>query len=328
MKKIIVLIFLIFSYSASSQSFDEKIEGFISISYQKIDLKVDFLLNPNSVNDIHIDEYTFGYEVKNDGREYKLKDTTQIVSHILKYEDGKLKTNFARVEGKNFFSTSTFTEQMERIMTYDSSGRLSKILTTFQGKEKTVTIQKFKYSNDIIERVYYTEKDTINPDDEMYRYRVDNDNYVIEESILMDKHLKYFDFKYNQKKDQIFTNYGRYDIKSEHTYDDSGNKIQTSFTCYNKYDGTIEYTGIEKFVYDNNNNLIKEISAESDNVTEYKYKDNRLVELNKLVKGKISSKKKYKYDRFGNWIEIEFMETSFEGPLYTDRIAIRKINYK
>ena len=310
----------------SSQSFDEKTEDFVRIPYQKIELKVDFVLNPNSVIDMQIDEYTLVYDIKNNGQKFKLKDTSLIKSHILKYKDGKLITNFLRAEGKGY---SIFTELLEKVMTYDSSGRLSKILTTYEGEGKSVTIQKFKYSNDIIERIYYSEKDTINPDDEMYKYRVDNDNYIIEESILMNKYLRSFDFKYNQRKDLIFTNYGTYDTKSEHSYDESGNKTQTLFTSSNKQDGTIKHTSLEKYEYDNNNNLIKVIlDKESNNILEYKYKDNRLIELTKFSNGKIFTKKKYKYDRFGNWIEIEFMETSFGGPLYTEKIAKRRINYK
>ncbi|MVO09392.1 hypothetical protein GOQ30_09500 [Flavobacterium sp. TP390] len=315
-KKLTLLILVTFSFNMFSQTFEEKTEEFVSIPYRKIEYKVDFLIDSDVVNSLQIDEY----QIDNYGS-FKPTDTTLFKSHFLKYKDGKIMTNLIKVVNKD---SSLLPEQLEKVMTYDSSGRLSNILTTYLGKEKTVTIQKFNYSNDIIKRIYYSEKDTINPDNEMYTYRVDNDNYIIRESILMNKYLISFDFKYNTRKDEIFNNYGTYDKKMEHLYDKSGNKTQTTFTIINKDDGTIKYTNLEKYIYDNNNNLIKVIfDNESKNVIEYKYEDNRLVEVIEFSKGKVFTKNKFKYDNSGNWIEIEFIRSKD-----TEKIVKRKINYK
>jgi histidinol phosphatase-like enzyme len=305
----------------ASQSLEKKMEEFVRIPYLEADLKVDFVIDPNAVIDMRIDEYQFDY-----GQSIDQIDTTVIKSHFLKYKDGKLVSNLVRARSTD---DSFPAVQLEKVMTYDSFGRLRKIVTTHQSDdEKTVILEKFKHADGVIDRIYYSGNDTIKPDGDMYKYYLDNENYVIKEFLIINKFARNLVFKYNQNKDMVFTNSERNNIKFEHSYDKFGNKIQTLITVTNISDGAFQHSSIEKFIYDSNNNLTKEITGEkSSHVVEYIYKDNRLATKTKIVNGKLYTKNIYKYDGLGNWIEIE-VQKSFEDTPYTEKVVKRVINYK
>lgn len=320
MKKLSLLLFGTLSFSMSSQSLAEKIDDIVRIPYKKVELKVDFVVDPNAVTDMHIDEYQFDFD-----SDFERADTIVKISHFLNYKDGKLISNAAEAGSSD---TSLPKERLEKLMTYDSSGRLSKIVTTIQDGEKTVFFEKLKYSGDTIDRHYYTMKDTVNPEKDKVKYYLDDDNYIIQEFTILNKFASTLNVKYNQKKDIIFTDNGRNTIKYEHSYE-FGNKIQTKITVTYASESSLNYTSIQKFIFDSNNNLVKEISDEEANsFIEYTYKDNRLAALSKISKGKLFSQNIYKYDDLGNWNEIEFIENSFENIPYTVKVVKRKINYK
>jgi len=216
MKILLTIIVSILSFNIYSQSLQEKFDDFIGIPYQKISLKVDFLKDPSDVKDLYIDDYTMSYEFNKKRKKFKLKGTALHISHRLKYKDGKLISNHA----KGISSDKSLPEEhSEKLMTYDDSGRLSKIITTFTDYQKTVVIEKFKYQENVVEKYDYFEKDTINPD-ERFRYYLDADNFIIKETRAKKNYFKSYDFEYNDKKDLTFTTFGQYNHRSEYTYDD------------------------------------------------------------------------------------------------------------
>lgn len=325
MKILITIIISILSFSAFCQSLQEKFDDLIRIPYQKVSFKIDFLNDPSAVKDLHIDEYTLSYEFKERRKKFKLKDTTLYISHILKYEDGKLISNST----KGISSDKSLPEEhLEKLMIYDNSGRLSKITTTFIDYQKTVVIEKFIYRESMVEKYDYFEKDTVNPD-ERFRYYLDKENYIIKESRAKKNYVKSYKFEYNEKKDQTFTSFGQYNHRYEHTYNDFGKKTKTVITTTYKGDGSFKNSGTDYFKYDSSDRLIKEISGEASNhVLEYSYEDDKLVRLTKYSRGELFNQKNYRYDDRGNWIEIEFITNSFENVPYLEKIVKRRIIYK
>lgn len=324
MEKSIYIILFIASFNAFSQSFNEKIDILIGLPYNDNPSKINFLVNPNSVDEIEIEQYLINYDVQENENIYIPKDTLLSSTYQLLYNKGKLINNLTKKLPQEFVKP----EQLERTMTYDLSGKLRKIKTIYEGYEKTVTIQKFNYTDELVERIYFTEKDTINPDNEMYKYHLDKDNYIIKEFSMIDKVIYIFQFNYNQNKDLIHSIVGDSEIKYEHIYNKSGKKIKTLITVLNRTDKSLKHTGIENFTYDPNNYLIKETTGKnSSHVIEYTYKENNLVAITSYTNGKLFSIKKYKYDDFGNWIELEYITTSFSKSPYTESIIKRKIRY-
>ncbi|WP_243473286.1 hypothetical protein [Winogradskyella sp. MH6] len=317
--KSICLFFICYSLSfiISAQTFKDKI---YEITHPNYSYKgIDVINDKKVIDEMQVFEYK--YDKRSKTTNYIPEKRSLNKSITIKY----LNSNVIDYNEKKNYDVDGYYEEFNYSFSYDSINNLKKIT-----KSNPKEIEKFVYSENIVEIFIFSPRDTVNHKG-IIKYRL-KDNGLIESETTHNGYGRSNGgnfYEYNEKNDVIkLDSYGVH-VETIYEYDEYGNIISEMASTSNDLNDNVTNSKA-KFFYDSKNLLQKKVyGIRLHNTILYTYENGNLVKTQHFYEDTQMSYELLEYDSYGNWIKKSTFSL-FNGPknLVLDALIIREIKYK